>query len=246
MWPDRFDPRQAARRAVEAAQREAGSNLRGATLYGSAVSGDFHPAHSDVNIAFVFAALGTAELHALHRAYPVWRRCRVVRPLLLSEDSLKRSLDAYPLEYLLIREGRETLAGTDAFATLQLDRGALRLEVERVLRAQELGLGLSYVALAGTRGGARVWAVQASNAITASASGLVHLAGEPVPRTRREVADRCAALFQVDGPALTRLLTIRERKGERVAATELLDSALSILNRLLDSVERMAPQGRNS
>src|SRR5205085_2168913 len=158
MWPRAFDARAAARRAVEVARREAGANLLGATLYGSAASGEFHPAHSDVNIAFVFRALGTAELSALRRAYPTWHRCRVVRPLLLAEESLRQSLDAYPLEYLLIREGRETLEGTDHFGPLVLDREALRLEVERVLRAQELGLGLSYVALAGTRSGARLWA----------------------------------------------------------------------------------------
>jgi len=246
MWTDRFDPRKAARRAVEAARAESGANLLGATLYGSAVSGDFHAAHSDVNVAFVFRALGTKELLALRRAYATWHRCRVSRPLLLSEDSLRKSTDAYPLEYLLIRECRETLDGTDFFGPLVLDPAALRLEVERVLRAQELGLGLSYVALAGTRGGARLWAVQASNAIAASASGLVHLAGEPVPRTRREVADRCAALFSVDGPAFTRLLTIRERKRERVEASELLSSALDILNRLLESAERLSAPSRNA
>jgi hypothetical protein len=246
MWFEAFDPKAAARRAVEAARREAGANLLGATLYGSAVSGEFHPAHSDVNIAFVFATVGTKELHALQRAYGTWHRCRVIRPLLLSEESLRSSLDAYPLEYLLIREGRETLEGTDFFGPLDLDQAALRLEVERVLRAQELGLGLSYVALAGTRGGARLWAVQASNAIAASASGLVHLQGEPVPRTRRELADRCAALFGVDGAGFTRLLTIRERKREQVEAAELLDSALRILNRLLDSAERLSAPSRNA
>lgn len=246
MWPKAFDPRAAARRAVEAARAQAGGNLLGATLYGSAVSGDFHPAHSDVNVAFVFRALGVAELSALQRAYGTWHRCRVIRPLLLSEESLRRSLDAYPLEYLLIREGREMLEGTDFFGPLDLDKHALRLEVERVLRAQELGLGLSYVALAGTRGGARLWAVQASNAIAASASGLVYLQGEPVPKTRRDVADRCAALFGVDGAAFTRLLTIRERKGERVEAVELLGSALNILNKLLDSAERFSAPSRDT
>jgi predicted nucleotidyltransferase len=240
MWFEPFDPRRAALRAVEAARREVGDRLRGATLFGSAATGEFHPAHSDVNVAFVFSALGTTELQALGRAYPVFRRCRVARPLLLSEDTLRRSLDAYPLEYLLIRERSETLHGADYFGPLELDREALRLEVERVLRAQELGLGLSYVALAGTRGGARQWAIQASNAIAASASGLLYLAGELLPREKGDLAARCAVLFGVDRAAFVRLLTIRERKGERVEAITLLDSALKILNQLLESAERMS------
>jgi predicted nucleotidyltransferase len=245
VWFERFDPRKAARRAVEAARREVGDHLRGATLFGSVAAGEFDPAHSDVNIAFVFSRLGTTELAALGRVYPTFRRCRVMKPLLLSEDTLRRSLDAYPLEYLLIRERSETLHGLDYFGPLQFDREALRLEVERVLRAQELGLGLSYVALAGSRGGARHWAIQASNAIAASASGLLFLAGDLVPRERRVVAERCAALFGVDASSFARLLMIRDRKHEPVEAVVLLDSALTILNRLLDSAERMTAPAEN-
>ena len=207
-------------------------------------TGEFHPTHSDVNIAFVFSELGTPELVALHGAHREWQRARVVQPLLISEDTLRRSLDSYPLEYLLIREQREILHGADFFGPLELDGPALRLEVERVLRAQELGLGLSYVALARTRGGARVWAMQASNALAASASGLLHLTGEPLPRMRRVIAERCAERFGVDRAAFTRLLTIRERNRERVEATVLLDSALTVLRQLLDSAERItAPAG---
>jgi len=239
MWPEPFDPRRAARRAVQAAEEAVAGKLLGATLYGSAASGEFHPAHSDVNLAFVFSALGAMELTALHRAYPTWRRCRVVRPLLLSEESFRRSLDSYPLEYLLIQHRRETLAGRDYFEELALDRGGLRLEVERVLRAQELGLGLSYVALAGTRGGARQWALQASSSIAASASGLLHLAGETIPGTKRELAERCAARFGVESEAFVRLLTVRERSRERMDAVQLLDSAQKILNGLLESADRM-------
>jgi len=246
MWPRRFDPRQAAGRAVDAARRAVGDKLRGAALYGSAVSGEFHPAYSDVNLAFVFSALGTAELSALSRAYPVWRRSRLTRPLLLSEESLRRSLDSYPLEYLLIREGHEVISGSDYFGALVIARDELRLEVERVLRAQELGLGLSYVALAGTRGGARLWALQALNAIAASASGLLYLSGQPVPRRKRDLADHCAAAFGVDPAAFMRLLTLRDTKRDRVEAVELLDSTLRILNQLLASAERMSAPSRNA
>lgn len=240
MWPKAFDPRCAARRAIEAARGAVGEKLRGVTLYGSATSGEFHPAHSDVNVAFVFSTLAAPELSALSRAHRKWTRCRVVRPLLLSEETLRRSLDAFPLEYLLIRERRETIFGEDFFGPLSLDKDALRLEVERVLRAQELGLGLSYVALAGTRGGARRWAAHASNAIAASASGLLYLSGEPIPARRRDLAERCAARFGIDGSAFALLLTLREEKRERVGADELLASAQRILSRLLESAERMS------
>ena len=83
MWPDRFDPRKGARRAVDAARRATGEKLRGATLYGSVTTGEFHPTHSDVNIAFVFSKLGTPELVALHGAHREWQRARVVQPLLV-------------------------------------------------------------------------------------------------------------------------------------------------------------------
>ncbi len=241
MWPRPFDPRRAAMKAVAAARGAVGEKLRSATLYGSAVSGEFHPAHSDVNVAFVFSTLGASELSALTRAHRAWTQSRVVRPLLISEETLRRSLDSFPLEYLLIRERRETLYGEDLFGPLTLDRDALRLEVERVLRAQELGLGGTYVAFAGTRGGARRWAAAAATSIAASASGLLYLAGEAIPERRRELAERCAARFGVDAGAFARLLTLRERsRKERVGAIELLDSAQRILNRLLEIAERMS------
>ncbi len=241
VWPDRFDPKRAARRAVDAARAAVGEKLSGATLYGSVATGEFHPRHSDVNVAFVFSKLGTRELVALHGVHREWQRARVVQPLLISEDALRRSQDSYPLEYLLIREHRETLLGTDYFGPLQLDGPALRLEVERVLRAQELGLALSFVALARTPGGVRAWAMQASNALAASASGLLHLGGERVPGARRDIVERCTARFGVDGPSFTRLLTIRDRNRERVDSTVLLDSALTVLRHLLQSVERITP-----
>ena len=252
MWPDRFDPRKAAGRAVDAARRAVGEKLRGATLYGSVTTGEFHPTHSDVNIAFVFSQLGTPELVALHGAHREWQRSRVVQPLLISEDTLRRSLDSYPLEYLLIREQREILHGTLAptRAQLQTDEDPDYIAHLDRLRAyvREVGVALHFEAAPATATASAPvtvsWAIQASNALAASASGLLHLIGEPVPRARRVIAERCAARFGVDGSAFTRLLTIRDQNRVKVEAAVLLDSALTVLNQLLDSAERMsAPAG---
>lgn len=248
MWSRTFDPREAARHAAEAAERALGAKLLGSTLYGSATTGEFHPAHSDVNMAFVLSALGAAELEALRGARRAWTRSRVLRPLLLAESTIERSLDTFPLEYLLIREQHEPLGGRDFFAGLTIGRGALRLQVERVLRAQELGLTLAYVALAGTRAGARHWAARAAAAIAASASGLLWLKEGSLPASRRALAERSGIAFGLDADAFARLLLLRTERHDAVEAPALLDSALNVLHRLLETAEgldapRPGPQG---
>ena len=239
MWSRRFDPKQGAQRAVAAAVGAVGSRFVGAALYGSAAGGEFLPAHSDVNVVFLFSVLGPAELDALRPAHRRWQKERVTRPLLLTRESLQRSLDVFPLEYLLIRERHEMLHGEDSFAGLTIDRRSLRHEVERVLRAQELGLAWTYIALASTPSGARHWAARAGTAIAASASGLLYLAGEPIPATRREIAERCAARFGVETGALLPLLVRGSMDRAPVEATRLLDSAQTVLARLTEAAEHL-------
>lgn len=241
MWSRRFDAREAARRAAAATERAVGGKLLGAVLYGSAVTGEFHPAHSDVNAAFVLSVLGADELEALQSARRAWTRARVIRPLLLSERTLSRSLDTFPLEYLLIRERHELIQGRDLFAGLPIGREVLRLQVERVLRAQELGLTLAYVALAGTRAGARHWASRTGAAMAASAAGLLWLAEGRVPDSRRAVAERSGALFGLDAEAFARLLLLRTEPRRPVETRALLDSALGVLHRLLEKAEGPDP-----
>jgi hypothetical protein len=235
----RFDPTAAAQRAVAAAGAAVGDRLVGATLYGSAAGGEFLPAHSDVNVAFLFSRLGSEELEALRRIHRQWHKNRVTRPLLLTQDGLLRSLDVFPLEYLLIRERHVPLQGIDCFAGLAIDRGALRGAVERVLRAQEMGLAWTYLALASTPSGARHWAARAGTAIAASASGLLHLAGEAIPGTRRAVAERTAARFGVDAEVLIRLIERAPTTRRPIEAKRLLEGAQTILTGMIDAAERL-------
>ena len=239
MFSRGFDPRAAAKRAVVAASEAVGDRLRGAVLYGAGAGTEFDQRYSDLNVAFVFSALGTAELEALRPAFRRWVRLRLTRPLLLSEEDLTRSLDTFPLEYLLIRERHVLLHGSDHFEALAIDRAALRNEIERLLRAQELGLNWTYLELAGTSPGAREWASRAGTSVSASASGLLHLLGEPVPETRAALMARCAARFGLDPAALSLFLARREGGAERVETARVLSAAHAILSRLIEEVERL-------
>jgi hypothetical protein len=239
MWMRKFDPENAAREAVQAARRVVGDRLSSATLYGSAASGEFRAGHSDVNVAFIFTTLGAPELERLRGVHAAWEGRRIVRPLLLSAASLEQSRDTFPLEYLLIRERHVAIYGPDPFASIAVDRSALRSQVERVLRAQELGLAVSYVSLASTPAGAKRWAAQAASALAASASGLLYLSEGKVPPTRKETAERCAKRFGVDSVLLSSLFTHERPGGKGLPATQVLESAQSLLQGLLQEVERL-------
>jgi len=239
MLKRRFEPEPAAARAVAAAREAVGDRLVGATLYGSAIGDGFDPAHSDVNVAFVLSALTPAELDSLRGAHREWRKSRITRPLLLTRDTLARSLDVFPLEYLLIREHHRTLFGEDCFAGLAIERPALREAVERVLRAQELAVAWTYLALADTPSGARHWAARSGTAIAASASGLLYLAGDPIPVTRPELASRCAARFGIMAEEMLLLLDRRPESRAPIEVKRLLGSAQGILTRLTDAVDAL-------
>jgi hypothetical protein len=239
IWSKSFDPKGAALAAVESARKACGASLLGATLYGSAARGDFDPAHSDVNVAFVFDSLGPAELERLKPVHDSWTRLRVSRPLLVSRGTLGRSLDAFPLEYLLIREFHAPLHGENFFQKLTIDRGPLRQEVERTLRAQEMGLAWTYIALANTPSGARHWAARSGTAIGASASGLLHLAGESIPKTRLELAERCRARFGIDEEASRLLSERRIGSAGHLEASKLLGSAQRLLTKLTEAADAL-------
>jgi hypothetical protein len=246
MWKKRFDPSKAAETCVEEARRAGGDRLLGATLYGSAAGGEFDPAHSDLNMAFVFSALGAPELEALRAAHAGWARLRLTRPLLLSRDGLMRSLDTFPLEYLLIRERHRNLFGEDLFSGLSIERSALRQEIERTLRGQELGLAWTYIALASTPSGARHWAARSGTSLAATLSGLLHLLGDPIPVTRQDLVERCAARFGIESQAL-RLLLLRPSETKiRVHAVDRLGSAQTILAKLIGIVEDLDVRSRPS
>ena len=233
-----FDPKSAAREVVEAARQAAGERLVSATLYGSAAMGTFHQDRSDLNVAFVLRGLDAETLQSLETANRVWRKKRLVRPLLLTPDTLAASLDTFPLEYTLIRAHHEALHGPDPFAALAVDRGSLRLQVERTLRTQSLALAWSYLDAARTPSGARHWATRAGTAIAASASGLLHLAGEAIPATRLDLAAKTAATFDVPVGSLQQVLL---PPGERppLESAALFAGASDVVHRLLNAAERL-------
>lgn len=241
-----FDPKAAALDVVASTRSAVGDRLVNATLYGSAAMGTFDRGRSDINMALVFLSLDGALLDALRPAHRLWHRKRLVRPLLLTPEILETSRDTFPLEYLLIRAHHQTIHGADPFAAMEIQPKALRLQVERTLRTQGMALAWSYLDAVSSPSGARHWAHRAGTAIAASASGLLHLAGESIPSGRTALASRVSVRFGIAEEMLRRVL-LPPSERPAVEAGTLVTSAREVVQRLLEAADRMdGPPERTS
>jgi len=202
---------------VDEFQRAAGNNLRSLVLYGSAAGGEFHEAHSDLNILALFERLDAESLRRLHPVVAMWTGKGNPAPLLLTVSELRSSADVFAIEFLDISARRRTLHGEDFFASLEIPMALHRHQVERELRVNLLKLRQS-AALAGAGDAAL------SNLMVKSVAAFCVLfrhallaLGEKPPDSRREACRRLAAVLGFDAAPFEVVLDVREAKQPRKA-----------------------------
>src|ERR1700677_605330 len=91
----------------------AGENLKAIVLYGSAVSGEFHAAHSDLNVLCVVERAGAADIERLHPVAEWWMKERNPAPLIFTMDELQRSADVFAVELVDMKRHHRMLLGAD-------------------------------------------------------------------------------------------------------------------------------------
>ena len=116
-----------------------GSGLRALYVYGSALRPGFDPEKSDVNLLLVGRDTSFASIDALAKALRAPRSApggtpgsvpTRFTPLVLSEETLRRSPDVFPLDFLDLLERRALLAGEDLLADIRLSLANLRHQCE--------------------------------------------------------------------------------------------------------------------
>jgi predicted nucleotidyltransferase len=187
-------------------------NLEAIILFGSAVSGDFHPGLSDVNL---FCVVRDASFDALERLAPVakwWAKQKQPSPLWMSHHELKRSTDVFTIELLDMKQHHRILFGEDVLAGLHISTRLHRVQVEYELREKLLLLRRHMFAAAGDF--SRLVDIvmrSAPSFATLFRHALIAL-GDNSPHNRRDAIHALAKRLQFDDSAFDQALDLRERK----------------------------------
>ncbi|MBZ5642719.1 MAG: nucleotidyltransferase domain-containing protein [Acidobacteriia bacterium] len=125
---------------VQKLKTAAGDNLRAVILYGSAVTGEFHSRHSDLNVLCVVDRADARRIEALHEPVQWWSKQGHGPPLIFTLEELTRSADVFAMELLDMKAHHQVLFGADVLADISVPLHYHAIQVERELRTGWLRL----------------------------------------------------------------------------------------------------------
>lgn len=129
-----------------------GTDLLSVVLFGSAATGRYVKGRSDMNLLIMVAEGAQRTTSRLLPFVSKWAPAGVAPPLVMTPDYLAASTDVFPIEFLVMAATHKTLHGEDPLASLTLEPGHLRLQLERELKGKITALRTRLLA---SGGGAR-------------------------------------------------------------------------------------------
>lgn len=224
---------------VRRAREAAGANLEAVILFGSAVSGDFHAKHSDLNLFCVLRDSAFASLQALAPAVKWWTGQKQPPPLCMTRKELHRSTDVFTIELLDMVRHHRVLFGEDVLQGLEISMYQHRVQVEYELREKLLLLRQHLLVADGNDG--RLWEVLVHSSpsfATLFRHALIALAGD-APSSRREAIQALATRTGLDLSAVGQVLEARERESgsQRLDVKDLCARYLAAIDKVTAAVD---------
>ena len=128
-----------------------GDNLLSVVMHGSAVTERYVPGKSDINISCVLKDDSLNNLLNFSVLEKKYSKSNVAFSFFFTPKYITDSVDAYPLEFMEIKQANEILFGEDFFGNLKINNSDLRLQCERELRGKLLHLKREFIHAGGKK-----------------------------------------------------------------------------------------------
>jgi hypothetical protein len=208
------NPNEIVSELVEDYKQAYGDGLLGVVMYGSAVTHEYRPGTSDVNIIVIIKDNSVEQLTKCIRVAQKWLRRKVAIPFFMTPEFIVSALDSYPVEMLDIQSAHRILFGEDYFSNLEIDRDDLRLQCERELRGVSIHLRKEFVGSAAKSFHLGAVALASMKKNLPVFKALLRLNNKPVPKIRSDVVMAIEDLYGLGASALSGILNL-DRQGKR-------------------------------
>lgn len=230
---------------VKRVREAAGGNVESIILFGSAVSGDFHPGQSDLNMLWVLKDCSFPALQALAPVTKWWAKQKQPPPHCMTRRELERSTDVFSIELLDMQQHHRVLFGENIVQALRISMHVHRVQVEYELR-EKLILLRQQILLADGKD-SRLWELLLHSVPsfgTLFRHALIAL-GDGSQSGRRNAIQALSNLVGFDPAALNQVLDVRERKVDRkrIDVQQLATRYLAAVEKVTAAVDEALDSG---
>ena len=199
---------------VQKLKAAAPANLKSVILYGSAVTGEFHSKHSDLNLLCVVDHTDTNQIEAIQEPVKWWTKQGHRPPLVFTAEELRRSADVFAIELLDMKSHHQVLFGDDILAEISVPLHYHAIQVERELRIGCLRLRQTMLAAPNKSKIYLELMVSSFSAFTALFRHALIALGEAPAGNKREAIERISKFANADPGGFLAILDFREGRRE--------------------------------
>jgi predicted nucleotidyltransferase len=188
------------------------ANLEAVLLYGSAARGDFHEAHSDLNVLCVMGSLSVEELKRVAHVVKWWTaEMKEPPPLLFTEKELQASADVFAIELIDIQRDHRVLFGKNVVSGIVVPTNLHRVQVEHELRTALLKLRRHYLLSSADPHELTGIMVKSISSVKTLLRHVLMVFEGDAPRSAKEIFERVGKATGADASSFERVAALREK-----------------------------------
>jgi hypothetical protein len=196
---------------------------------------------SDINFLVILSSAGMAKLRQAVEITEKWRRHAVTVPLVSTRDYIHASLDSFPIEFLDLKLHHRVIFGEDELGNLEISPPHLRLQLEREVKGYLLHLRKGLLETGYDRNALRDLLLRTIPAFAALFEAVLFLKNETVPKTRKEIFQKVAALADLEDGSITNLFHLQEKSDHlyREELWKIMEEYIAQIEKLTHYIDRL-------
>jgi hypothetical protein len=211
-----------------------GDTLVSIIAFGSAVTGDYAPGESDVNLLVVHASLDIDDLVKVGTLSRQWLRKKMVAPRFLSERNFTDYISHFQVDLLSMRGAASVLWGRDLLAGAEMRPAGLRWQASYEIKAMRFRIKQQFWRVSEDAAAMKRVLVQRFTSLTHLMRAALALRGLAAPARRADVVSAAVTHLGLDAKFAADIETLRSSRDVPDRAT-----LVALFGSLLDAIRHV-------
>lgn len=207
-------------------------------VFGSAVTGDYDAANSDLNLLVVYSDLNIADLDVVAKLAQRWHKRRRFAPRFLSLRNLTASSRYFQIDLLQMRDAHLKLYGADPLGALPVRPADMAWQLAHEIKRMRMRVKQQFWRAAGDREAMRRILLARFSSLVHLTRALLYLRGAAPPMAQPEILKLAVQHLKLDAEFAVQMLALKKNE-ERPDLVALFTGLMDAIRAIDEEVDRL-------